>query len=182
MSFRFLCVFLCLFVSFSAWAAPPLTGDMVRLRVFATPQPVPEAILSKVDTGLTYLSEFKGKIILLNLWATWCPPCIAELPSLNALQIAMKNDDFEVITVSTDRMELSAINDFLMNRGWRAIPPFADANGDLQSLDIFKDIAGLPVTVILDRNMQALAMFEGDADWNGPAARAVIEYYIKNGR
>jgi thiol-disulfide isomerase/thioredoxin len=159
---------------------PPLTGDMARLKTFSVPPKIPEAILSKAGTGLTYLSEYKGKIILLNVWATWCPPCIAELPSLNALQIALKSEDFEVITVSTDQMELTQIQEYLMNRGWRAIPPYADANGDIQSLEVFKGIAGLPVTLILDRNMNALAMFEGDADWNGPAARAVINYYIHN--
>jgi thiol-disulfide isomerase/thioredoxin len=159
---------------------PPLAGDMLRLEKFDKPDVLPPIMLSKSPEGLSYLSEFKGSILIINLWATWCPPCIQELPSLNALALAMGNDDFKIITVSIDNSSLEEVKKFVDDNGWTNLPPYVDANGDLQRIDELKGTAGIPVTLILNRQLRVVARFQGDTDWNGPEARAVIEYYIKN--
>ncbi len=171
------------FVAFPAAADfknPPLTGDMVKLRVLPEPTHLPEILLSRSGKGLTYLSEFRGGVVLLNIWAMWCPPCIDELPSLNALQHAMQSDDFQVVTVSIDQSDPEKIKNFMEEKGWDKLPPFVDANGDIQKMSLLRNVAGVPITIILDRRLRAVAIFEGDADWNGRSARAVIDYYLEN--
>src|SRR5690606_29587458 len=133
---RFILLVVLAFLAFPAQSAdymnPPLTGDMVSLRILPEPVYMPEVMLSKADTGLTYLSEFKGSVILLNIWATWCPPCIDELPSLNALQHSMKSDDFQIVTVSIDQLDPLKVKEFMEQRKWDALPPYVDANNDVQ--------------------------------------------------
>ena len=172
----FLAVFMtCIPGAFASALTPPLTGDMVRLEVFEEPKLLPEIMLSRMPQGLTYLSEYRGQVILLNVWATWCPPCVEELPSLNALQLALGNNDFQVLTVSVDQGGPEIVNKYLADNNLKNLPGFVDANSDLQKM---KDMVGVPVTFILDRRLRAVARYSGSADWNGRSARAVLEYYL----
>jgi thiol-disulfide isomerase/thioredoxin len=173
---RFFAVLTAGFLLFSATCAPaagydpPLTGEMVKLRVRTRFERLPEIMLSASGEGLKYLSEHKGKMILLNIWATWCPPCIKELPSLNALQLAMGDDKFQVVTVSLDQGDPSVVKKYMLT-------PYIDVNQDIPKLKILQGVAGIPVSLLLDQDLAVLAIYEGDADWNGSAARAVLEYY-----
>jgi thiol-disulfide isomerase/thioredoxin len=160
---------------------PPLQGDMLRLRPLPDPLYLAnDIILTTTDGKPVYLREIaKGKLLLINFWATWCPPCIAELPSLNALQYAMKSDKFEIITISMDNMKIDEVQAFMKKNQLDALAPYLDEKNRLSRLQAFKDIAGLPVTLFVDNEYRAFAIFEGDTDWNGHDARTVIDYYIK---
>jgi thiol-disulfide isomerase/thioredoxin len=159
---------------------PPLTGDMVKLETYPEPKYIPEVMLSRVPEGLSYLSEYKNSVILLNVWATWCPPCVEELPSLNALQTAMGNDDFKVVSVSLEQDTPDVVKKYLDDNKLTQLIPFVDANHDIQKLKLLKDVPGVPVSLLLDRQGRVVARYQGNADWNGRSARAVIEYYLKN--
>ncbi len=161
---------------------PPLMEDMVKLEVYQDLKSLPEVNLTQAGSSITNLSSTKGKVILLNVWATWCPPCVAELPSLNALQLALGSPDFEVIAVSMDKGTEGekAAKKFMADNNLTALKPYVDGYDQMGILDAMKGVAGIPVTLILDRKMRVLARYQGDADWNGRAARAVLEYYIKN--
>lgn len=175
------------FFSFAAFAEepvkldPPKMEDMVKLETYEKGSELPEITMAQEGGGLSNLSSNKGKIVLLNIWATWCPPCVKELPSLNALQAAMGNNDFQVITISLDKGEEGQKNakKFMDDNNLKALVPYVDSYDQVSKLDALKDVPGIPVTLILDQRMRVLARYQGDADWNGRAARAVIDYYLK---
>lgn len=175
-----LCLFLMAMPVQAAKLAPPLNGDMAKLEQFDEPQYLPEILLSRSPEGLAYLAEFRGKFLVVNLWATWCPPCLNELPSLNALQLAMGSDDFQVVTVSFDRNDPAIVKKFLEDHNWKNLTPLIDANNDMQKLDFLKDVPAIPVTIFVDRKLRAIARFQGETDWNGPDTRKVLEYYLAN--
>lgn len=156
---------------------PPLSGEMTRLEVFQKPIPMTEVILSSRDKGLTYLSDYKGKVLLLNVWATWCPPCVVEMPSLNSLQRDLNKEKFAVIAVSLEK-DVDVVKKFMTDKKLDALHPYIDANGDVQKLEALRDAAGVPVSLIIDSNMQVVARYQGDADWNSPEAKAVINYFL----
>ena len=178
--FALLFVFSLLVLPAAYAAGPPISGDMVKLTAYDPPAYLSPVMISSSGEGLTYLSEFEGKLIILNIWATWCPPCIKELPSLNALQYAMGSDTFEVVTVSVDTTGPEVVKKYMDDNGLKALKPYIDLNKNLQQQEVLSGVAGIPVTLIIDPKGKLLARVAGDADWNGPAARAVIEYYLKN--
>jgi thiol-disulfide isomerase/thioredoxin len=159
---------------------PPLTGDMAGLEVFATPRQLPDVMLSHLPGGLSYLSEFKGRILVLNVWATWCPPCIEELPSLNAIQLSLGNNDFKVIAVSLEQDHPEIVKKFMDDHNLKALTPYVDANKAMMQIPGMDGASGVPVSLFIDRKMRVVARLQGGADWNGRSARAVIEYFQKN--
>lgn len=161
---------------------PPKDGDMLRLETYDAPETAFDVTLSRKGQSLEKLHDFKGKMVVLNLWATWCPPCIKELPSLNALQLAMGSDTFQVVTVSMDTGDDAEekAQKYLTDNKLDALPGFIDAYSELVKIHALKTVPGIPATLILDQDMRVLARYQGDADWNGKEARAVLEYYQKN--
>lgn len=179
---RFLPVLICLMLFAAPVRAqealsPPLTGDMVKLEVFQKPITVPEIILSSRSSGTKYLSEIKGRITMLNVWATWCPPCVDEMPSFNALQAGYDRKDLSIVAVSLEK-DMDVVKKFMDENKIDKLEPFIDANGDVQKLDALRSAAGVPVTLFLNRDMEAIAFYQGDADWSSPEARAVVDYFV----
>lgn len=119
-------------------------------------------------------SDYRGKVILVNAWATWCPPCVAEMPSLNRLQELRGGDDFQVITISLDNTK-DKITDFFDENGLNALSPWHDGtyeiNGKLR-------LPGLPTTVIYNQNGREIARLAGEAEWDSPEALALIDYLL----
>jgi len=85
------------------------TGSLTKLNFHRTPTEVPEAALLDLEDAPRSLSEFKGKYVLLNFWATWCPPCRKEMPGLAALEEELGSDKFEVVTVAVGRNSVTGI-------------------------------------------------------------------------
>ncbi|MFC5736875.1 TlpA family protein disulfide reductase [Sinirhodobacter huangdaonensis] len=147
------------------------SGDMRKLVVYEQPLATPE--LPFVDeTGAEHrLTEFRGKVVLLNLWATWCAPCRVEMPGLDALQGELGGADFQVVTLATGRNPQPKIAKFFDEAGVTRLPRFQD---EKQTLSRAMGVMGLPVSVLIDRDGHEVARLIGEADWNGPEARAVI--------
>lgn len=117
------------------------------------------------------LSDYRGRYVLLNFWATWCAPCRHEMPSLNALQKEFGGEDFEVVTLATMRNSPQAIRRFFEEEGIDALPMFRDPDSDV-ARDM--DIMALPITVLIDPEGREIARLRGDADWASPEAFALF--------
>lgn len=124
----------------------------------------------------TTIAGFAGKTLLVNLWATWCAPCRAEMPALDALQDAMGGDAFEVVAINIDTGDDSKPKAFLSEIGVKTLGYYRDA-----TMGVFNDLKrrslalGLPVTLLVDAEGCLLASMNGPAEWAGDDARKLIE-------
>jgi thiol-disulfide isomerase/thioredoxin len=126
-------------------------------------------------TGRSF-SDFRGKVILVNLWATWCAPCRKEMPSLDALQKAKGNKDFEVVAVNVDTRDPERPGLFLDEIGVTTLTRYADSSGAfLQDMKKANRAPGLPSTLLFDRQGCELGFILGPADWGGKDALALID-------
>lgn len=115
---------------------------------------------------------FKGKVTLLNLWATWCAPCRKEMPELAKLQKDLGGDDFQVIELSEDLKGYAPSWDFLKQVGAANLTLYADQKG--AALDALR-APGLPVTLLLDRQGREIGRLLGPAPWSSDEAKALIK-------
>ncbi|MEM7439990.1 MAG: TlpA disulfide reductase family protein [Pseudomonadota bacterium] len=150
-------------------------GDMRKLVFHKAPQPVPDKpFLDDTGQDMT-LGAYKGKVVLLNFWATWCAPCRHEMPSLNALQKELGGDTFKVVTIATGRNPPPAIARFFEEENIDNLPKHRDPK---QVLARGMAVFGLPMTVVLNEDGMEIARLRGDAEWFAPEAvdllRAVI--------
>lgn len=157
-------------------ATPPQSG--IPLRLHATPRTVPE-VRFQDDTGRPMtLADFRGRVVLLNVWATWCPPCRKEMPSLDRLQTKLGGPPFEVVALSIDHEGVGAVQRFYREVGVKAlkvyIDPTTDAAGRL-------GILGIPGTLLIDRNGKELGRALGPAEWDSPESLALIRRAIGDG-
>jgi thiol-disulfide isomerase/thioredoxin len=118
------------------------------------------------------LADFKGRPILLNFWATWCAPCVKELPSLAKLKADLGDQGPLVLILNLDREGGQPIPDFLEEVGATGLEPYVDPSKKL--MRVFR-INGLPTTLLLNADGVEIARHEGEAVWDSPAARAEIE-------
>lgn len=121
------------------------------------------------------LTDFKGKVVVLNLWATWCVPCRKEMPALDRLQGTLGGAEFEVVPLSIDRGGLETVRKFYSDVNIRYLAVYTDPSG--QALRAVGAI-GLPTTLIIDRAGQEVGRALGPAEWDSPeiadALRAVM--------
>ena len=151
-------------------------GEMQKLVVLDQPRERIEAGFFDLYGNPVRLADFAGKVVLLNFWATWCPPCRAEMPSIDALAGDMEGDDFAVVTMSTDRGGAEVAAQFFDDIRIRNLEVYHDRSRDMGRQ---AGVLGLPVTLILDRQGREIARMMGDADWNSPEARALIRRLIE---
>jgi thiol-disulfide isomerase/thioredoxin len=139
-------------------------------------KPVAAFAITDLEGKEVTLDAFKGKVVVLNLWATWCVPCIKEMPSLERLSVKMKDKGVAVMSVSQDRGGMKQVGPFLDKHGLKALPIYLDAKGT-----VLKAIAGrgLPTTLVIDKEGREIGRLEGDAEWDGPHAAAIIEHALK---
>ena len=146
-------------------------GSMKKLIFLADPKNVSQATFADPLGVEHQLSDWQGKYVAVNFWATWCAPCRKEMPSLDALQNEFGGDDFEVVTIATGRNTLPAIERFFAEVDIANLPVLLDPK---QNLARDMAVLGLPITVILNREGLEIARLRGDADWYSDSARAII--------
>ena len=156
-----------------AGTPPALAGSFADFTVNAAPSPAPEVGFT-LDGKLMSLADFRGRVVLINFWATWCGPCVAEMPSLDRLEAELGGQDFTVITVSEDRNP-AVIAPFYEKHALTHLGRYHDPQGALSRAF---GIRGLPTTVLIDRQGREAGRIEGPADWDSPAALALIRYFI----
>ena len=158
----------------AARVAAARSGDMERLAVHDDPRGPYEASFDGPE-GETGFDAWPGKVVLVNFWATWCPPCLKEMPSLDALSAAMESDEFEVVAISTDRGAPDKPRGWLEDNGIETLEFFHDPSNRAARA---AGLLGQPTTLILDREGREIARFQGEADWGGADAQALIEAVI----
>jgi thiol-disulfide isomerase/thioredoxin len=111
------------------------------------------------------LADFGGKVVLLNIWATWCAPCRKEMPTLDRLQAALGGDDFKVVPLSIDRGGAERVKKFYDEIGVQHLAIYFDSSRTANNaLDVF----GLPATLLIDRQGRELGRLSGAAEWDAP--------------
>ncbi len=152
-----------------------VTGRLIR---HAGPMTVPDLSFKDAEGHAVSLSDLHGRMVLLNLWATWCAPCKTEMPSLDRLQAKLGGSKFAVVALSTDRGGPKQPAEFFARQGITHLKLYNDQTGEAATL---MKAAGLPLTVVLNENGQEVARLVGPADWDSPEIIAQLES-LKAGR
>ena len=137
-----------------------------------TPAALPNAAFQTADGAPVTLDAWRGKVVLLNLWATWCIPCRKEMPALDRLQSQLGSPDFEVVALSIDRSGVAGTRKFLDSVAIKNLKLYADPSAKLANE--FKAI-GLPTTLLIDRQGREIGRLIGPAEWDSPDAVALIQ-------
>jgi thiol-disulfide isomerase/thioredoxin len=147
------------------------TGPVAHFVPDAEPAPVPNLEFRDGQGKLVHLADFRGKLVLLNLWATWCVPCREEMPSLDSLQGAIGSDRFQVLALSVDQNGLELARAFLKEVKASHLGLYNDPTSRANFL--MKGY-GLPTTVLISPAGLELGRIVGPAEWNTPEAKALI--------
>ena len=121
------------------------------------------------------LADFEGRVVLLNIWATWCAPCREEMPTLDALQARLGGPDFHVVPLSIDRAGLEPVRRFYEEIGVRHLDMYLAE--DIRAMLAFA-VVGLPTTILIDRAGHERGRLAGPAQWDSPEAVAQIQSLI----
>jgi thiol-disulfide isomerase/thioredoxin len=152
------------------------SGRMKLGEFIPTPTPRPAPAVSFVDAaGKTFpLSQFKGKPVLVNLWATWCRPCVEEMPSLNGLQQRL-GDRLTVLAISEDRGGNKVVQRFVDRLGLTNLKIFLDPEGAFGRAFA---VHGLPTTILIDVTGKVRGRILGQADWSAPKMLDAIKPFL----
>ena len=160
------------------WLASLMPGvaDPLGFTVHDMPRDMPEVRFVTEDGTRKTLDAFHGKVILLNIWATWCPPCVKEMPTLDALQADLGGSKFEVVALSIDTGGVPVVRQFFDRVGIKHLTTYVD-----QTSLAFTNlgILGLPTTMIVDANGRELARLIGPATWNEPDMEAFLKGFMQ---
>jgi thiol-disulfide isomerase/thioredoxin len=164
----------------AAKLAPLAKGDIAALAIHARPRPAPNFSFVHDDSA-TDVASFKGRTILLNLWATWCVPCREEMPALDRLQGEAGGDNFSVVAVNIDTARLERPKAFLQETGVKNLAFYADSSGKgFQSLQQSGKLVGLPTSFLIGPDNCEIGVLAGPAKWDGADALALIRAAARN--
>jgi thiol-disulfide isomerase/thioredoxin len=150
-------------------------GPMAAFVVKSATDPTANIVFKDESGADTSLEKWRGRVVLLNLWATWCAPCRKEMPELDALQQKLGSPDFEVVALSLDRQGAETARKFLNETKATNLKLYVDATAKaLESLRA----PGLPTTILFDREGREVGRLAGAADWASPEAIALVESVI----
>lgn len=159
------------------WSVTAPGGHPSKSAFSLLPEPRPLPAVEFIDAeGVTStLEDFRGRTVLLNVWATWCPPCREEMPALDRLQQTLGGSDFTVLALSIDGDGSAAVKKFFSAIKIQSLPiytdPWGDANGALR-------VVGLPTTLLIDRHGREIGRRVGPAEWDDETVVAEIRHYL----
>ncbi|CAN7418475.1 TlpA family protein disulfide reductase [Mesorhizobium sp. LjRoot246] len=143
--------------------------------VHEAPVPVPEISFEDANGQPKTLADFRGKVVLLNIWATWCAPCRKEMPTLDRLQAKLGGSDFEVVALSMDRAGPDKVKKFFAEIGIEHLALNIDTSGKAM---FTLGALGLPMTLLIDREGEEIGRLIGPAEWDAPEMVAFIRSYF----
>lgn len=159
----------------AARLAPLAKGEVAALALDSNPRPLPPLTFTDGDGKPVTLASFRGRDILLNLWATWCVPCRLEMPSLDRLQGARGNADFSVVAVNIDTARLDRPKAFLKEIGVKNLSFYADNSANIfETLKQDGKVLGLPTTILVAKDGCDIGTMAGPAKWDSADALALI--------
>ncbi|MDP1617470.1 TlpA disulfide reductase family protein [Phenylobacterium sp.] len=151
-------------------------GEMAALQTPAEPRPAPVTTIYDPEGQPLRLSAFRGEVVVLNLWATWCPPCVAEMPTLAALAAHYEGQPVRVLAVSIDRPDdVDRARAFIGQHA--PLEFYSDPNMKL-AFDLVPPAPGMPTTVIYGADGVERARLSGGADWGGDDAKALVDHVL----
>jgi thiol-disulfide isomerase/thioredoxin len=154
---------------------PLIHGEVAALALDGHPRPMPPLTFTDKDGKPVTLASFKGRNILLNLWATWCVPCRMEMPSLDRLEAARGNDNFSVVAVNIDTARLDRPKAFLQQIGIKNLTFYADNTANIfETLKEDGKVLGLPTTILVAKDGCDIGTMAGPAKWDSADALALI--------
>ncbi len=156
--------------------AAKAVGQVAALQPADPPQSLKSLAFNGPDGKPMTIADHAGKTVLLNLWATWCAPCRAEMPALDALQKDKGGKDFEVVAVNVDTGDDTKPKKFLNEIGVQTLGFYRDPTIALFNEAKTRGLAlGLPVTMLIDGEGCLIAHMNGPAEWSSPDARRLVE-------
>ncbi|BCB18362.1 TlpA disulfide reductase family protein [Bosea sp. ANAM02] len=165
--------------SAAARMKPLVKGEVAAVELRTRPQPAPALAFTGPDGQPTTLAALKGKTLLVNLWATWCAPCLKEMPALDALQKNMGGPDFAVVAINIDTRNLDKPKTWLADNRITALPYYGDPQAvTFQVLRAAHKVEGMPVSLIVDKAGCELGIIQGPADWASADAKALMQAAI----
>lgn len=159
----------------SSGAEPASAGGMEQFTLNNPPRPVPQTRFLDAAGKEVTLADFKGRVLLVNFWATWCGPCVEEMPSLDRLQAELGGKDFTVLAINEDRRGAAAAGPFLEKHGLKHLGIHADRQ---MALARAFGLYGMPSSFLVDRNGRVVGSLVGPAKWDSPAAKSLIRSHI----
>ena len=170
-----------IFVTFAQYAtpaaadSPPIGAGVANFEPISPPIAVPDGLTYLTETGEErLLDSHGGQVVLVNFWATWCAPCLEEMPDLDALAGYFAGTDFYLLTLSQDRAGRRAVDRLFDERVYDHLPRALDPKS---ALGRGLGVRGLPTSFLIDRNGNIVGRLEGTAKWAGEDAKNLIRYY-----
>lgn len=160
----------------AATSQPAKGSHMAAFVTKKTPEALPDIEFADGAGKTVKLSDFKGRTVLLNLWATWCAPCREEMPALNRLQQELGSDAFEVVALSLDRQGLEASKKFLDDVKATALKPYIDSTAKQGTV---LKLVGMPTTILINKDGLEVGRLAGPAEWDSADAKALIRDAMK---
>jgi thiol-disulfide isomerase/thioredoxin len=163
-------------VELASKIAPLATGEVAAVNVAKSPLTIPDLTFEDAAGKPVKLDNWRGRTVLLNLWATWCVPCRKEMPALDALQAKLGSADFQVVAINIDTRDAEKPKAFLKEIGVSRLAYFTD-----RSAKVFQDLKsigrafGMPTTLLIDRQGCEIGSIAGPAEWASPDAIKLIE-------
>ncbi len=152
------------------------SGSMTAFVFRKNPEPLPEIAFSDGSGKPMTLANFKGRIVLLNLWATWCAPCRKEMPALDALQKQLGSETFEVVALSVDRQGADAARKFLREINVESLKLYVDPSA--RAATTLKAV-GMPTTILIGKDGREIGRLVGPAEWDSKEAKSLISASIE---
>lgn len=140
------------------------------------PRPLPELRFVDGEGRPLTLADFRGKVILLNIWATWCIPCLREMPTLDRLEAKLGGPDFQVVVLSIDTAGVAVVKKFYKALKLKALGIYVDRTTRAR---VALGIAGIPTTLLIDRRGREIGRYAGPAEWDDTPAIEFIRRYLK---
>lgn len=162
-------------VALAETARPPVTGSVAKLELKAPRAAIPAFPFKALDGGDASFEAFKGKVVLINFWATWCIPCVKEMPSLNKLAATVGKDRFAVLALSLDGPTRAKVAPFIRDKELTALDVYLD---DKRTAYGKLDILVLPTSILVDKKGREVGRLAGEAEWDTPEAVALIRHLL----
>jgi len=168
-------------VELSRKLAPLAHGEVAALTMATAPMRLPDLAFEDADGKPKRLSDWRGRAVLLNLWATWCVPCRKEMPALDRLQAKLGNKDFEVVAINIDTRDPEKPRNFLKEANLTRLGYFSDPKAKVfQDLKAIGRALGMPTSVLVDGQGCEIATIAGPAEWDSDDAIKLITAAIAN--
>src|SRR5258705_7802430 len=156
--------------------APLAHGEVAALTMATNPLRLPDLAFEDADGKPRKLSEWRGKTVLVNLWATWCVPCRKEMPALDSLQTRLGGKDFEVVAINIDTRDADKPRNFLKEANLTRLDYFADSKAKVfQDLKGIGKALGMPTSILVDGQGCEIANLAGPAEWASEDAIKLIK-------